>query len=108
LTAGDTVPSESWASPGHASMTVYHLGGEILLATHYCPRSNQPRLALSRREEDGALRFEFRDGTGLDEPGEHYEHLLTLRTTADGHLIRGEVYAEFGKPLGALSAERNS
>jgi hypothetical protein len=104
LTAGDTVLTETWASPGHASMTVYHLDGEVLLATHYCPRGNQPRLALTRRDEDGTLRFEFRDGTGLDEPGEYYEHLLTLRTAADGHLIRGEVYAEFGKPPGELPA----
>jgi hypothetical protein len=102
LTAGGTVLTENWQSPSHTSMTVYHLDGTQLLATHYCPRGNQPRMALTRREDDGTLRFEFRDGTGLDEPGEHYEHLLTLRIDDGGVLTRGEVYAEFGRPAGDL------
>jgi hypothetical protein len=102
LTAGGTVLTENWQSPTHTSMTVYHLDGASLIATHYCPRGNQPRMALTRREDDGTLRFEFRDGTGLDEPGEHYEHLLTLRIDENGDLTRGEVYAEYGKPVGVL------
>lgn len=102
LTAGDTVLKEFWEAPGHSSMTVYHLDGEILLATHYCPRGNQPRLAMTGRDEEGALRFEFRDGTGLDEAGEFYEQVLTLRVDEEGQLTRGEVYAEFGKPIGEL------
>lgn len=104
LTAGGTVLVESWVSPRHTSMTVYHRDGETLLATHYCPRGNQPRLALSSRAADGTLRFEFRDGTGLDERGEYYEHVLTLRRDGDDALVRGEVYAEHGKPLAALPA----
>jgi hypothetical protein len=104
LTAGGTVLTESWASPRHTSMTVYHLDGDALLATHYCPRGNQPRLALTGRAADGTLRFVFRDGTGLDEAGEYYEHVLTLRRDDAGRLIRGEVYAEHGKPLGELPA----
>jgi hypothetical protein len=104
LTAGGTVLTETWVSPRHTSMTVYHRDGESLLATHYCPRGNQPRMALSGRAPDGTLRFEFRDGTGLDEEGEYYEHVLTLRREGDDALVRGEVYAEHGKPLGELPA----
>jgi hypothetical protein len=102
LTAGDTVLTESWRAPGHASLTVYHLDGDRLLATHYCPRGNQPRLALKQRGEDGTLRFEFADATGLDLLGEYYEHLLTLRRVGAHELIRGEVYAEHGQPIGEL------
>ena len=102
LTAGDTVLTESWAAPGHASLTVYHLDGDRLLATHYCPRGNQPRLVLKERAADGTLRFEFADASGLDQPGEYYEHLLTLRRVGEDELIRGEVYAEHGQPLGEL------
>lgn len=104
LTAGDTVLTETWRAPGHASLTVYHLDGDRLLATHYCPRGNQPRLVLKERGKDGTLRFEFADGTGLDQVGEYYEHLLTLRRVGDDELIRGEVYAEHGQPLGELPA----
>lgn len=90
LIAGDTVLTESWQAPGHASMTVYHLDGANLIATHYCPRGNQPRLAVSGRDATGAWRFEFRDGTGLDQPGEPYQSLLTLQLGEDGLLTRGE------------------
>jgi hypothetical protein len=104
LIAGDSVLTESWNAPGHASLTVYHLDGEKLLATHYCPRGNQPRLVLKQRHSDGTLRFEFESGTGLDQSGEYYEHLLTLRREGAAGLIRGEVYAEHGEPLGELPA----
>lgn len=104
LIAGDSVVTETWSAPGHASMTVYHLDGERLLATHYCPRGNQPRMAFTQRNEDGTLRFEFVDGTGLDEPGEPYEHLLTMRTAQDGTLVRGETYVRLGEAPGPLDA----
>jgi hypothetical protein len=102
LTAGDTVLTETWRSPTHRSMTVYHLDGDTLLATHYCPQGNQPRLARVP-SSDGSLRFEFRDGTNVDIEGGHHEALLTLRHEGDV-LTRGEVYAENGKPFDA-SAE---
>lgn len=101
LIAGDSVLTETWSAPKHASMTVYHLDGDDLLATHYCPQGNQPRLALREVSEDGTLRFTFRDGTGLDHAGEHYQHVLTLRDDGDGRLVRGEVYAEHGADVAA-------
>lgn len=103
LIAGDGVLVENWRSPTHRSMTVYHLDGDTLLATHYCPQGNQPRLALARAEADGTLRFEFRDGTNVDVAGGHHEALLTLHH-ADGVLTRGEVYAENAQPFDAATA----
>lgn len=104
LIANDSVLVEDWRSPTHRSMTVYHLDGENLLATHYCPQGNQPRMTLVRTEPDGTLRFEFRDGTNVDVPGGYHEALLTLHH-AEGVLTRGEVYAENGKPFDASAAE---
>lgn len=103
-TAGGTVLTESWQAPGHSSLTVYHLDGDVLLATHYCPQGNQPRLALRSRSADGTLNFEFVHATGLDQPGEQYEHLLTLRRVGEDELIRGETYAEHGAASGELPA----
>ena len=100
LTAGGTVLKEEWHAPGHDSMTVYHRDGDALLATHYCPRGNQPRMALAGRDADGTLRFEFRDGTNLQVAGEYHEHILTLHLGADGVLTRGEVYAGNGTTPG--------
>ena len=104
LLAKDGVLAETWRSPTHRSMTVYHLDGDTLLATHYCPQGNVPRLALARRDADGTLRFEFRDGSNVDVAGGFHEALLTLRV-ADGELVRGERYAENAKPFDASHAE---
>lgn len=103
LIAGDSVLVEHWRSPTHRSMTVYHRDGATLLATHYCPQGNQPRMALARIEPDGTLRFEFRDGSNVDIPGAHHEVLLTLHH-ADGVLTRGEVYAENAAPFDLSTA----
>jgi hypothetical protein len=104
LTAGDTVLTETWRSPTHRSMTVYHLDGDTLLATHYCPQGNQPRLALTGRDADGALRFEFRDGSNVEVPGKHHEAVLTLKHRGD-LLVRGEAYAENAQPFDPKTAE---
>ena len=48
LTAGGSVLVESWEANGKPhSLTLYHRDGPALLATHYCPQGNQPRLALA-------------------------------------------------------------
>jgi hypothetical protein len=103
LIAGDSVLTETWRSPTHRSMTVYHLDGDALLATHYCPQGNQPRLALVS-DHDGELRFELRDGSNLQVPGGHHEHVLTLRRDGE-ELVRGEAYAENARPFDAAAAE---
>jgi hypothetical protein len=102
LLAGDSVLAETWRSPTHRSMTVYHLDGDTLIATHYCPQGNQPRLALVS-DRDGELRFELRDGSNLDVPGGHHEHVLTLRRDGE-QLVRGEAYAENARPFDAAAA----
>src|SRR5262245_40955500 len=58
LIANDTVLVESWTmSPTRTSMTVYHMDGDALIATHYCPQGNQPRLQY--RPEQSGQRLEF-------------------------------------------------
>ena len=102
LIAGDTVLTETWRSPSHRSMTVYHLDAGTLLATHYCPQGNQPRLARVASKKD-EVRFEFRDGTNVDVPGKSHSAVLTLQLQGDV-LTRGEVYAENGKPFDGTTA----
>lgn len=45
LSAGETVLVETWTlGAGRESMTLYHMDNQDLVATHYCPIGNQPRL----------------------------------------------------------------
>ena len=90
-TAGGSVMIERWMRGERMhSLTIYHLDGERLIATHYCPQGNQPRLAATA-SDNGEIRFTFLDATGLD-PNESYQHDLSLERNADGTVSRAETY----------------
>ena len=97
LTAGGTVLVESWSRGDEPhSMTVYHRDGPALIATHYCPQGNQPRLALLYGP-DGPIRFAFRDATDLDAAREAHVTSLSFDLSAPGQLVRRESYHSQGK-----------
>lgn len=90
-TARGTVLVEEWTANGRPhSFTLYHRDGVRLLATHYCPQGNQPRLVL----QSGApvLRFSFRDATDLDEQTESHQHALAFDLTDPARPVRSETY----------------
>lgn len=90
-TAGGSVIIERWMRGEQMhSLTIYHLDGERLIATHYCPQGNQPRLATTA-SDNGEIRFTFLDATGLDAT-ESYQHDLSLERNADGTVSRAETY----------------
>ncbi|ANU07564.1 hypothetical protein [Paraurantiacibacter namhicola] len=96
-TARGTVMIERWeTAAGLHSMTVYHLDGERVIATHYCPQGNQPRLA-SLPEVGGRIEFAFHDVTGLDE-GESHASSLAFVPQQDGSLKRTETYTDLDGP----------
>ena len=99
LTAGGSVLMETWAlAPGRESITLYHLDGEALMATHYCPQGNQPRLQLVPSGTPGRLDFAFRDGTNLQVEGKAHQHAFWLEFLDDGRFKRNETYVENGTP----------
>lgn len=101
-TARGTTMIERWeTTAGLHSMTVYHLDGDAIVATHYCPQGNQPRLE-SVSGEDGRVAFGFRDVTGLDE-GESHTQSVEFSVLTDGSLKRTEVYTS-AKGLGEPSS----
>jgi hypothetical protein len=90
-TAGGSVIIERWMRGEQMhSLTIYHLDGEVLIATHYCPQGNQPRLAATD-SGNGEIRFTFLDATGLDS-NESYQHDLSIERNADGTVSRAETY----------------
>jgi len=93
LTAGDTVLVESWEVRGQPhSLTLYHRDGKGLLATHYCPQGNQPRLELSG-QGTSVLHFTLRDVTDLEPASESHQHDLWFDLSEPEHPVRSETYA---------------
>jgi hypothetical protein len=52
-------------------VTMIHLDGKRLLATHYCAAHNQPRMAMVPAKAPNQIAFQFVDGTNIG-PGEGY------------------------------------
>ena len=96
LTAGGTVLVESWerAFGQPHSLTLYHRDGADIIATHYCPQGNQPRLSLT--VTGTKFNFAFRDATDLD-AGESHLHALGFDLADPNHPIRTETYRKDGK-----------
>tara|TARA_R110002020_G_scaffold15245_34_gene54470 strand:- start:3436 stop:4077 length:642 start_codon:yes stop_codon:yes gene_type:complete len=93
-TARGSTLVESWDVNGTShSLTIYHRDGDTLLATHYCPQGNQPRMALAKGK-DGNIGFTFRDVTDLDAKDEQHQHDLSFELAGTGKLIRSETYRD--------------
>ena len=94
-TAAGSVLVETWTlGAGRESMTLYALDGERLLATHYCPQGNQPRLAYTGTDAQGRAQFRFVDGTNLHVPGGSHQQAFWIRLDGEREFSRGETYIE--------------
>ncbi|WP_299011151.1 hypothetical protein [uncultured Shewanella sp.] len=94
LTANNSVLVEAWLfNDKKHSFTMYHLDNEKLIATHYCPQGNQPRLALSANSTINRLRFEFFDATNLANLSHSHQHSLGFEFSHDNNkMLRKESY----------------
>ena len=96
ISAGSVMVEDYAVGSGRETMTVYHLDGARLIATHYCAQGNQPRLAL-QSGADQRQEFDFLDATNLADPEvSHLQHLV-LQRRSDNELDRIETYRSHGK-----------
>lgn len=115
LTAADTVLVETWRlAPGRESITLYHRDGNTLIADHYCPQGNVPRLELFATDAE-KLSFKFRDGTNLQAKGKSHQHAFWIQFRGKDSFVRSETYVDNGstafeiaeaKPGGAITYTR--
>ena len=102
-TAAGSVLVETWTlGAGRESMTLYALDGDRLLATHYCPQGNQPRLAYVGTDAQGGAQFRFVDGTNLHVAGASHQQAFWIRFDGEREFSRGETYIENDTPADAL------
>ena len=95
FTASGSVLVETWTlGSGRESMTLYALDDDRLLATHYCPQGNQPRLEYFGVDENGRRQFKFRDGTNLHAKGHSHQQAFWIKLHDDKTFERGETYVD--------------
>jgi len=68
-------------APGtpHEMVTMFHMDGSDLLATHYCTAHNQPRFRFVPSSEPNVFAFEFKDATNLSSPAA--PHMVGVKFT---------------------------
>ena len=97
LHANDSVLMESWAlGPMSDALTLYHMDSAKLMATHYCPLCNQPRLLLTGVRSTGSFAFEFSSATNLPDPTVAHQRSFEVSLLGPDSFWRSETYIENG------------
>jgi hypothetical protein len=81
---GSVLMNVLMAGTPHEMVTMFHLDGSDLLATHYCAAHNQPRFRLVPSSDPKVMAFEFKDATNLSSPTA--PHMVSVMfTVLDDH-----------------------
>ena len=91
LVSNGTVLMESISGDGHEDgmVTMYHLDGDSILATHYCSAGNQPRLrAALTPGKDGEIVFQLLDVSNRRPGQEGQIHGLVVRFQDADHFTQ--------------------
>ncbi|MEO9634432.1 MAG: hypothetical protein ABJF89_02745 [Parasphingorhabdus sp.] len=93
LTANNSVLVERWVSRGKThSLTLYHRDQADVVATHYCPQGNQPRMKMSTPDGATKITFDFWDATNLAKPTDNHQHSLSFDLSQPDRVKRAEIY----------------
>lgn len=99
MISSDSVREESYVTASaKETMTVFHRDRAGVIATHYCPQNNQPRLKLDETAGNAqALAFTFKDATNLRAPAADHLTRLVVKFIDATHFDRIETYSANGK-----------
>ena len=95
MSAHDSVLVEKWNWPEKAieALTLYHMDGNVLMATHYCPMGNQPKLIVDF-EDTTKITFKMKSITNLPNPEVGHNIEFWMRLIDSNSFIRSETYEE--------------
>ena len=98
LISGESVLVQTYTTAsGRETLTVFHMDGAFLMATHYCAQGNQPRLRLVNSTEERALTFLFFDATDLPDSNASHLHRMIIDFLDLDHFLDIETYSSNGK-----------
>jgi hypothetical protein len=76
---GSALMNDLMAGTPHEMITMFHMDGSELMATHYCAAHNQPRFLMAPSADAKVMDFEFKDATNLASPTA--PHMVRVRFT---------------------------
>ena len=87
-----------WLDEGsdHEMLTMFHMDGNDLMATHYCAAHNQPRMVLVSGGDPNRLVFKFKDGTNIA-PTDGHMRQVAFVFDGPNHHIEEWTYSDNGK-----------
>ena len=95
--AGSVVIEDLFPGTDHEMMTVYHMDGDELVATHYCAAGNQPRFKLDLAMSTGdTLAFGFNGGSNM-KPSDGHIHQGSIRLVDADHVEEEWAFWKGGK-----------
>jgi hypothetical protein len=88
----------AWLGEGspHEMVTMFHMDGNQLMATHYCAAHNQPRMVLVNGGDQNRLVFKFKDGTNIQPDAGHMQQVAFV-IDGPNHHIEEWTYLQNGK-----------
>jgi hypothetical protein len=69
----------------HEMVTMFHMDGNHLMATHYCAAHNQPRTVLLSGRDANRIVFKFKDGTNIQPDAGHMQQVAFVFDGPDHH-----------------------
>ena len=95
---GHAVEEREFVGTPMEMVTLYHVEGQELVATHYCMIGNRPRLTAARKVVDDTLAFSCagKPGGAASHDDEHV-HSWSLRLEDDGRLLYSAELVKAGK-----------
>jgi hypothetical protein len=76
---GSALLNDLMGGTPHEMVTMFHMDGSELMATHYCAAHNQPRFLMVPTSDPHVIDFEFKDATNLASPSA--PHMIQVRFT---------------------------
>ncbi|HEX5413416.1 MAG TPA: hypothetical protein VFZ27_16305 [Terriglobia bacterium] len=78
-------------------ITMFHMAGSNLMATHYCAAHNQPRFVLEPSTDPRVVDFEFKDATNLSSPTAPHMVRVKFTIVNANHLIEDWTFLANGQ-----------
>ncbi|MFL5328246.1 MAG: hypothetical protein ACJ8C4_04975 [Gemmataceae bacterium] len=100
ISAGSAIHETIFPGQPHEMVTVYHMDGNDVVATHYCALGNQPKLKVDASGLPKTLKFNFNGGSNMDPAKDMHMHEGSVTFIDDDHIESSWQAYQNGKPAG--------